>query len=108
MPTYATYRPQNSQSASQYFSTDTIEKMAAISSPNLVRATMHMRGTFFNYFPESSLLNRRKPEPEKTGAFQPEPHGNSPVETEKKPGFCGYPVPVEPENRVPIPVSQFF
>ena len=44
MPTYATYRPQNSQSASQYFSTDTIEKMAAISSPNLVRATMHMRG----------------------------------------------------------------
>jgi len=32
---------------------------------------------------ESSQLNRAKPEPEKAGAFQPEPPGNFPVEPEK-------------------------
>ena len=39
---------------------------------------------------------------EKTGAFQPEPLGNFPLQPEKTPGLSGSGSPVEPENRVPI------
>jgi hypothetical protein len=41
---YATLRPNNSRIQFD----PNIEKMAAISSPNLVRATMHMRGELNN------------------------------------------------------------
>ena len=44
MPTYATIR-------SNHFQSDQIEKMAAISSPNLVRASMHMRGELNTHKP---------------------------------------------------------
>ena len=40
-PSYATIRNSKQNS---HFQSDQIEKMAAISSPNLDRATMHMRG----------------------------------------------------------------
>ena len=45
VPNYATYRRgTGNETGNNHFQSDQIEKMAAISSPNLVRATMHMRG----------------------------------------------------------------
>ena len=56
--------------------------------------------------PGNSRLNREKPEPEKTEFFNRNRLGIFRFNRKKQPGFSGSPVPVEPQNRVPIPGRQ--
>jgi len=74
---------------------------------------------------ETGVTVRNRQKPEKTGALQPNRPVNSPLNRRKPelfnqnhpeifrlngkklPGFSGSPVPVEPENRVPIPDFVF-